>query len=185
MKFDKFILLFLITFLLNCSLVEAQKYEEFESKGDIKNGVKEGRWIDVNKHGIIYKEYFYKNGKPIGTWKRFCPDGKIRNESFIVRDKVSNFKMYKPTLASVEIICDSGFSQIQYMSLLDYEEYFYSFFDYFEIIAQSPFLFESVDYIKEGYRRCPCGPDTIYYRINDSVVEIMAIIGMQDLKNIL
>ncbi len=65
------------------------------------------------------------------------------------------------------------------------DKYFYSFFDYFEIIAQSPFSFESVDYIKEGYRRCPCGSDTIYYRIKDSMVEIMAIIGMQDLKNIL
>ena len=65
------------------------------------------------------------------------------------------------------------------------DKYFYSFFDYFEIIAQRPFSFESVEYIKEGYRRCPCGSDTIYYRINDSMVEIMAIIGMQDLKNIL
>ena len=65
------------------------------------------------------------------------------------------------------------------------DKYFDSFFDCFEIIAQRPFSFESVDYIKEAYRRCPCGSDTIYYRINDSMVEIMAIIGMQDLKNIL
>ena len=65
------------------------------------------------------------------------------------------------------------------------DKYFYSFFDYFEIIAQRPFSFESVEYIKEGYRRCPCGSGTIYFRINDYVVEIMAIIGMQDLKNIL
>lgn len=65
------------------------------------------------------------------------------------------------------------------------DKYFYSFFDYFEIIAQRPFSFESVDYIKVGYRRCPCGSETIYYRINDSIVEIMSIIGMQDLKNIL
>ena len=65
------------------------------------------------------------------------------------------------------------------------DKYFYSFFDYFEIIAQRPFSFESVDYIKVGYRRCPCGSETIYYRINDSIVEIMSIIGMQDLKNLL
>ena len=65
------------------------------------------------------------------------------------------------------------------------DKYFYYFFDYFEIIAQRPFSFESVDYIKVGYRRCPCGSETIYYRINDSIVEIMSIIGMQDLKNIL
>ncbi len=65
------------------------------------------------------------------------------------------------------------------------DKYFYSFYDYFEIIARRPFSFESVDYIKEDYRRCPYGSDTIYYRINDSMVEIMAIIGMQDFKNIL
>ena len=65
------------------------------------------------------------------------------------------------------------------------DKYFDTFFDYFEIIAERPFAFESVDYIKEGYRRCACGSDTIYYRINDNIVEIMAIVGMQDLKNIL
>jgi len=65
------------------------------------------------------------------------------------------------------------------------DKYFDTFFDYFEIIAERPFAFESVDYIKAGYRRCPCGSDTIYYRINDNMVEIMAIVGMQDLKNIL
>jgi toxin ParE1/3/4 len=65
------------------------------------------------------------------------------------------------------------------------DKYFDTFFDYFEIIVKRPFAFESVDYIKAGYRRCPCGSDTIYYRINDNIVEIMAIVGMQDLKNIL
>ncbi|MDF1548939.1 MAG: type II toxin-antitoxin system RelE/ParE family toxin, partial [Bacteroidales bacterium] len=65
------------------------------------------------------------------------------------------------------------------------DKYFDTFFDYFKIIAEMPFAFESVDYIKAGYRRCPCGTDTIYYRINDNMVEIMAIVGMQDLKNIL
>ena len=65
------------------------------------------------------------------------------------------------------------------------DKYFDTFFDYFEIISERPFAFESVDNIKAGYRRCPCGSDTIYYRINDNIVEIMAIVGMQDLKNIL
>ena len=64
------------------------------------------------------------------------------------------------------------------------DKYFDSFFDYFEIIAQRPFSFESVDYIKKGYRRCSCGSDSIYYRINENMVEIMAIVGMQDLKNV-
>lgn len=62
------------------------------------------------------------------------------------------------------------------------DKYFESFFEYFEIIAQQPFSFESVDYIKKGYRRCVCGIDSIYYTINNDTVEIMAIIGRQDLN---
>lgn len=63
------------------------------------------------------------------------------------------------------------------------DKYFDSFFEYFDIIAKSPYSFESVDFIKEGYRRFVCVSDSIYYKINDNVVEIMAIVGRQDLKN--
>lgn len=65
------------------------------------------------------------------------------------------------------------------------DKYFDSFFEYFDIIAQQPFSFESVDYIKKDYRQCVCGSDSIYFRIADDIVEIMTIIGRQDLKNIL
>ena len=65
------------------------------------------------------------------------------------------------------------------------DKYYNSFFEYFDIIAQQPFSFESIDYIRNGYRRCPCGSDSIYYRINNEVVEIMAIVGRQDLLKIL
>ena len=74
---------------------------------------------------------------------------------------------------------------VEKFGMMQADKYFESFFDYFEIIAQRPFSFESVDYIKKGYRRCPCGSDTIYYRIDNNIVEIMAIVGMQDLKNLL
>ena len=73
---------------------------------------------------------------------------------------------------------------VEMFGITQADKYFNSFFEYFEIIAQQPYSFESVDFIKEGYRRCPCGSDTIYYRIKDNMVEIMAIVGMQDLKNI-
>jgi len=67
------------------------------------------------------------------------------------------------------------------------DKYFDTFFEYFDIITENPFSFESVDYIKTNYRRCVCCSDSIYYKINDNnnIVEIMAIIGKQDLKNIL
>ncbi|UZO80008.1 type II toxin-antitoxin system RelE/ParE family toxin [Aquimarina sp. ERC-38] len=65
------------------------------------------------------------------------------------------------------------------------DKYFDLFFEYFDTIADRPFSFEAVDYIKDGYRRCPCGVDSIYYKINnDNMVEIIAIVGRQDLKNI-
>ncbi len=63
------------------------------------------------------------------------------------------------------------------------DRYFNDFLDCFETIAKQPFAFESIDHIKEGYRRCPCGSDQVYYRINNDVVEIMAIIGRQDLSS--
>lgn len=74
---------------------------------------------------------------------------------------------------------------VQKFGMTQADIYFDSFFDNFDIISESPFSFESVAYIKTGYRRCVCGSDSIYYKINNNIVEIMAIIGRQDLKNIL
>ena len=61
------------------------------------------------------------------------------------------------------------------------DKYFFSFFEYFEIIAKNPFTFEAVDYIKPGYRRCVCGVDSIFYRTASAEAEIMTILGKQDL----
>lgn len=61
------------------------------------------------------------------------------------------------------------------------DTYFESFFTHFDSIAERPFSFEKVDYIKPGYRRCVCGLDSIYFRINENVVEIIAILGRQGL----
>ncbi|MEQ9313522.1 MAG: type II toxin-antitoxin system RelE/ParE family toxin [Cytophagales bacterium] len=63
--------------------------------------------------------------------------------------------------------------------------YFKALFDCFDNISVRPFSFESVDYIKSGYRRCVCGSDSIYFKINNEIVEIMAVIGKQDLSSIL
>ena len=64
------------------------------------------------------------------------------------------------------------------------DKYFNAFFANFELIAERPLSFESVDYIKPGYRRCVCGVDSIYFRINGELVEIMAIVGRQDLTQL-
>ena len=73
---------------------------------------------------------------------------------------------------------------VEKFGVIQADKYFYSFFEYFDIIAQRPFSFESVDYIKPGYRRCVCGSDSIYFKVINDIVEIMAIVGRQDLKNV-
>lgn len=65
------------------------------------------------------------------------------------------------------------------------DRYYQAFFDRFEQIAEQPYLYLAVDYIRKGYRRSVCGTDSIYYRVNGDTVEIMNILGQQDIKEAL
>ena len=50
------------------------------------------------------------------------------------------------------------------------DRYYLAFFDQFERIAEKPYLYQAVDCIRPGYRRCVCGVDNIYYRIQWDVI---------------
>lgn len=63
------------------------------------------------------------------------------------------------------------------------DAYFQKFFMRFEELAENPFLYPAADEIRQGYRKSVCGADTIYYRVTDEGVEVMAIIGHQDFKS--
>ncbi|MFL1895209.1 type II toxin-antitoxin system RelE/ParE family toxin [Aquimarina sp. 2-A2] len=69
---------------------------------------------------------------------------------------------------------------VKKFGMIQADIYFNSFFTYFDSIAERPFSFESVDFIKKGYRRYVCESDSIYFRMKDNTVEIMSIIGRQD-----
>ena len=60
------------------------------------------------------------------------------------------------------------------------DRYYNALFDRFEEIAERPYSYPAVDHICTGYRRSVSGVDSIYYRIGNDVVEIMAILGSQD-----
>ena len=93
--------------------------------------------------------------------------------------------MYKYKLSNIakdDLIQIYQFGE-QRFGIKQAEIYFDSFFTHFEIIAKNPYLFEAVDFIKSGYRRCVCGVDTIYFKINAEEIEIMTIIGRQELNN--
>jgi toxin ParE1/3/4 len=63
------------------------------------------------------------------------------------------------------------------------EAYFSAFFERFDMLAEQPLAYPAVDEIRSGYRRSVCGADSIFYRVKGDHVEIMAIIGQQDLDD--
>lgn len=48
-----------------------------------------------------------------------------------------------------------------------------------DLIARNPFLFQSVEHIRQGYRRAPFKAHSIYYKIEGELVIIKRIIGKQ------
>lgn len=64
------------------------------------------------------------------------------------------------------------------------DKYYFAFFDRFEKISEQPYLYQSVDHIRVGYRHSVCGVDTIYYRVEGDTIEIMNILGQQDIDEI-
>ena len=63
------------------------------------------------------------------------------------------------------------------------DQYHQGMLDRFAQIAEQPYLYQTVDNIRAGYRRSVYGTDSIYYRINGNIVEIMAILGHQDTED--
>lgn len=55
----------------------------------------------------------------------------------------------------------------------------------FLIIAEQPLLFPVINHIRAGYRCSVCGTHSIYYRVKSNKVEIVRIIGRQDINKIL
>jgi len=63
------------------------------------------------------------------------------------------------------------------------DRYIEGLFEKFQEIADQPRLYQAVDEIRKGYRRCVSGSDSIFYRIAGDDIEIMAVIGQQDLAS--
>ena len=74
---------------------------------------------------------------------------------------------------------------VKKFGMIQADKYFDSFFEHFGIIAQQPFSFKEVDHIRKDYRRCVCGVDSIYFKVNGETVDIIAIVGRQDLNELL
>ncbi len=62
------------------------------------------------------------------------------------------------------------------------DKYYSALFDRFDELAEQPLLYPAVNDIHVGYRRSICGTDSIYYRVDEGTVEIIAIIGQQNVE---
>lgn len=61
-------------------------------------------------------------------------------------------------------------------------EYYYDLLlEEFKRIASNPFIFP--DYQYKNYRYCVCKSNTIYFKLENDEVEIIAIIGKQNFEN--
>ena len=69
---------------------------------------------------------------------------------------------------------------IQQFGQAQADKYFDGLFHRFDQLAETPALYRSVDEIRKGYRRSIYGMHSIYYRVEDDVVEIMRILGRED-----
>lgn len=63
---------------------------------------------------------------------------------------------------------------------LQAERYYEKLIQRFDDIAEFPCKYPAVDHIRAGYRRSVCGADSIYYRVGGGVVDIMRVLGRQD-----
>ena len=62
------------------------------------------------------------------------------------------------------------------------DKYFDALYEQFELITKTPYLFQEVHHIMPGIRRSVCGVDSIYYLIDEGVVEILMIKGRQEVS---
>jgi len=60
------------------------------------------------------------------------------------------------------------------------ERYYDGLISCFDEIAKNPLQFQQVPEVGKGYHRCVYISESIYYRIVNNQLEIMAIIGRQD-----
>ena len=105
-------------------------YQNFNSTGEMINGYKEGKWLDVSDSGVVYAESYYHKDIPYSTWKINFPDGSIRKE--IKFDSLGNvIKWLRYTALDnkkiIEIIPDSTIDTILYVSISYSEDFYFEY----------------------------------------------------------
>ena len=105
------------------------------------------------------------------------PEDMLKEFKADLKRQMNRYKLSLNAKQDLKRIYAYGFAEY---GELQADKYFEVFFHTFEKIATTPAAYQSVEHIRKGYRRCAYGADSIYYRFNGVEVEIMAILGGQD-----
>ena len=96
-----------------------------------------------------------------------------------VRPNVAKYRLSKEAEEDLLGIADYG---DEHFGLAQSDRYRDQLKQRFAALAEQPYLYQAVDEIRAGYRRSVCGKHSIYYRIDEQGVEIMRVLGRQDLE---
>ena len=91
---------------------------------------------------------------------------------------MGNYRLTEAAKADLRRIYRFGFERF---GEVEADNYYAGPFDRFDSIAENPNQYPAVDHIRQGYRRCVYRSDSVYFRVTDEGVEIMRVIGMQEL----
>ena len=60
------------------------------------------------------------------------------------------------------------------------DAYYWQIIERLEMLGETPLVYSRVPEVRDGYRRSVCREHSIYYRLDNEDVEIMAILRSQD-----
>ncbi|HBC06429.1 MAG TPA: type II toxin-antitoxin system RelE/ParE family toxin [Rhodospirillaceae bacterium] len=87
---------------------------------------------------------------------------------------------YRLSLAAEDDLARLYRRGITEFGLAQADRYFDGLIARFDRIAGDPSLYAAVDHIRPGYRRSVYGTHSVYYRIEGRGVEIMRVLGRED-----
>ncbi len=93
---------------------------------------------------------------------------------------MGNYKLTRAADRDFEEIFDFG---IDRFGLEQAESYQRGMIRQFDRLTETPLIYPAVDYIRLGYRKSVYRSHSTYYRVDDSGIVIVRILGRQDLES--
>ncbi|MBU2486715.1 MAG: type II toxin-antitoxin system RelE/ParE family toxin [Alphaproteobacteria bacterium] len=90
---------------------------------------------------------------------------------------MARYRLTRAADQDFERIFEFGIDRFGLERALDYQK---GMMQRFGELAAQPMLYQAVDHIRQGYRRCVYEAHSIYYRIDTESVLIVRILGRED-----